>query len=607
MSLLTKPRTSHEVPAPVLRYLEALERKLKSMPVVSVEDALSDAREHLIREWEAIRRADPGMNESDGIAHLEAIYGSPDEVAESCRIAGGPDQPTGNAPGWRICCRSCGRSIPAANLGIIRIGAWSNYKLILTWCSGCRQYRWVRLIQDLEDTNLTRALGLRSTSDEARKQVHQFPWRSTLMATLFLVLGLMGAAMVVVLMLFLLLGLATQTQAAQPPHPFPALPNEWKIVRNDVIAAKQREAVAKKLNLQLVDMANTVVEYRGAQIQINRLDCPSVQEAEKATKTLIQIKQNPRQVLRRDKQVYEWVVRKPEDGKLAILSRYALGIQPSVIQYRIAFDATPLKRSTDMQWNTMYNYFRQLEKGDPQIASKIAKERDQFLFDEALSLRRYGLGSQAIEWEVKPKSKPLPTTADEDGLVRFPVSTDQQRLEFPYLHVVGNIRSESMKTSPCSQSDSSRWIRSNEAWPANDKRIQDLVRSILQGNENPQQKLDKILEWTSVSGKLRYGGDVVGSRYGCLRVLEQGYGRCWDYSDVMITLCRAAGLPTRQVFGWMDLGEGHVWVEVLLENAWMQVDPTTGCPCGSDYIPLANSDDGQTPLLYLSSVMIEPR
>ena len=49
----------------------------------------------------------------------------------------------------------------------------------------------------------------------------------------------------------------------------------------------------------------------------------------------------------------------------------------------------------------------------------------------------------------------------------------------------------------------------------------------------------------------------------------------------------------------------HVWAEVHHEDGgWVQVDPTVGLPCGSDYVPFAGSEDGEMTLVYASPVII---
>ena len=51
----------------------------------------------------------------------------------------------GYAPGWIVRCPKCGWTIPAAELGWIRIGAASRGKRTLAKCHRCNRIRWVHV------------------------------------------------------------------------------------------------------------------------------------------------------------------------------------------------------------------------------------------------------------------------------------------------------------------------------------------------------------------------------------------------------------------------------------------------------------------------------
>lgn len=52
---------------------------------------------------------------------------------------------TGYAPGWQVRCVSCGWIRAAADLGLVRIGAWSWKKAIVGRCGGCGRIRLLAL------------------------------------------------------------------------------------------------------------------------------------------------------------------------------------------------------------------------------------------------------------------------------------------------------------------------------------------------------------------------------------------------------------------------------------------------------------------------------
>ncbi len=144
-------------------------------------------------------------------------------------------------------------------------------------------------------------------------------------------------------------------------------------------------------------------------------------------------------------------------------------------------------------------------------------------------------------------------------------------------------------------------------WPAADPSVKALARQITAGKRTNDQKAMAILEWLTPGSNLKYSGRT-GSRWGTLRVLEQKFGHCWDFSDCFVTLARAAGVPSRQVAGWLYAGSGHVWAEFYREGeGWQQVDPTGGgkLACGIYHIPYFTSEDGEMPILYVSMPKIE--
>ena len=133
-------------------------------------------------------------------------------------------------------------------------------------------------------------------------------------------------------------------------------------------------------------------------------------------------------------------------------------------------------------------------------------------------------------------------------------------------------------------------------WPVDDARIQKGVAEVRKV-EDAGARLRTLL--ARVHAGVKYGG-AMGTRDGVLEVLERGYGRCWDKSDVLVTLCRAAGLPTRQVGGWVPpIGAGHIWTEVHLDGGWLPVDPTTPwLGASAEYIPFFATETGRMPIVY---------
>lgn len=66
-------------------YLGQLKKELKGSDAALIQDALSDAEEHLRTALESVLESTPGMSESDALPSLIAKYGTPSEIASAYR------------------------------------------------------------------------------------------------------------------------------------------------------------------------------------------------------------------------------------------------------------------------------------------------------------------------------------------------------------------------------------------------------------------------------------------------------------------------------------------------------------------------------------------
>ena len=84
-------------------------------------------------------------------------------------------------------------------------------------------------------------------------------------------------------------------------------------------------------------------------------------------------------------------------------------------------------------------------------------------------------------------------------------------------------------------------------------------------------------------------------------VFETGRGVCQDFAHIFIAVCRAAGLPSRYVSGYLitdksrSAGGGvatHAWAETLLPGGnWVGFDPTNNLLANNYYIKIAVGRD----------------
>ncbi len=121
---------------------------------------------------------------------------------------------------------------------------------------------------------------------------------------------------------------------------------------------------------------------------------------------------------------------------------------------------------------------------------------------------------------------------------------------------------------------------------SNDPQIISLAKSITSGFSDPSSQARAICRWVYKNLTYTYSS----SEKGALAALNSGSGKCTDYSDLFVALCRASGLPARVIRGqttnnadsWGLLVQsdskntaGHQWAEVYFPLfGWVTFDPT---------------------------------
>jgi len=83
-----------------------------------------------------------------------------------------------------------------------------------------------------------------------------------------------------------------------------------------------------------------------------------------------------------------------------------------------------------------------------------------------------------------------------------------------------------------------------------------------------------------VMRRLRDGG-YISSSTGAVGTLKRGNGDCTDYTDLLVALARAKGVPARHVTGFVTMrGSGtpkHSWAELYTQSmGWIPLDPLWG-------------------------------
>ncbi len=143
--------------------------------------------------------------------------------------------------------------------------------------------------------------------------------------------------------------------------------------------------------------------------------------------------------------------------------------------------------------------------------------------------------------------------------------------------------------------------KENLYWEVTDPEIQKIATDITRAEKTVAEKALAI--YTYVANELKYGSERLAKndfeRYGAKNALSnKSAAMCMEYSDLFITLSRAAGIPAREIDGFaltqskslMPTNENekldilHSWAEFYDPNlGWVQIDPTWASTSGLDF------------------------
>lgn len=115
----------------------------------------------------------------------------------------------------------------------------------------------------------------------------------------------------------------------------------------------------------------------------------------------------------------------------------------------------------------------------------------------------------------------------------------------------------------------------------------------------PLEAVDAASEW--VRERLQYRKGVTHVHTSAIEAWRAGEGVCQDFAHLVISLLRAARVPTRYVSGYLhpnpdaglrDVveGESHAWAEAWI-GRWYPFDPTNGSHVGPRHVAVARGRD----------------
>ncbi len=146
-------------------------------------------------------------------------------------------------------------------------------------------------------------------------------------------------------------------------------------------------------------------------------------------------------------------------------------------------------------------------------------------------------------------------------------------------------------------------LRPSAEFPCDNPEVRALARKAAGDASTPEGKVRSLVDFV---GAYVEDADSL-SCLSALDVLRAKKGDCSEHTLLFVALCRAEGLPARDVGGLMyagdDLGAfgGHAWAEVALGGRWVSADPTWGeFPVDATHILQGTGNQAENTLRLLS-------
>jgi len=389
---------------------------------------------------------------------------------------------------------------------------------------------------------------------------------------------------------------------------FKNMPVGCSLIASKEVKKERTAAIGKKLGGWIARITSNTLNIYGKRIEVIFIDARTEGDGARIFKAVSKLKDDPAFCLRKGKRVIEFL---GTNAALATKTSYEFGFvkKPREILYRLDAELVPVAKADYMALTKVLTLVLTAASGGPdkKTLREIEKTIEPFEFGKTLYLREPILDGDGKGFRFDPE--PIAVDGpDKTGCTLFTFDELPTRHEIPYVVVTARIAVDDTGLTRTERDDLETLLAPTDFWPVADPEIAALARKIIGPKTSTESKVDALIEWLAPNRNIKYGGPVVGSRWGVRRVLDQKYGRCWDFSDTFITLCRASGIPCRQVNGWLYGMSGHVWAEVLLPGkGWQQVDPSGGgiLDCGIYHIPYFTTEDGEMPVLLLSLPKVE--
>jgi hypothetical protein len=399
-------------------------------------------------------------------------------------------------------------------------------------------------------------------------------------------------------------------RAAAAPIAAESLPWGFELVSSYSAGAEQLRSIGAALGVnRLAALHNQVVRVRGLSAKVNTILCESTDDAGAVEKTLTTNAPAIRLTVRSGKRVYEILSRSTE---LRLFCRSLVdAVDATGTTYSIAVDPVLVDGGDYAVANELFNRILHQRRtpDDAANAKRIGELAAEFTPGARLALAPTG---KRQTWLGDITTEPAPAKRSPAGgavILHYDSAALETVAGLPTVRLTGKLRVapayEPFTAPPSGPADLAADARFAPTKLAAVRRA--ITAAYERAGIDPEtagrrSKVAALHRW--VVETIRYGGANPGSRLGVETVLKTRQGRCWDLCDVFVTLCRADGIPARQVAGWLVGGSGHIWCEVeLSRGSWLGVDATTPwLGLSESYIALWPAD---RPIIYAALPTID--
>ena len=209
------------------------------------------------------------------------------------------------------------------------------------------------------------------------------------------------------------------------------------------------------------------------------------------------------------------------------------------------------------------------------------------------------LANKVIKFIFGPDSSTYTRTTDKNGMVSLTINAASgQTYKLIYLfagdeYYLASNQTVNLKVNPPHGNQSQFKKGLNEIESLSDAELAKYLKSsgydaITSAIQTLANKLTsgKTSTWDKATAIFNYGRDNIAYSYysnsqkGAAKTLSSGTGNCCDQANLVVALCRAAGIPARFSHAKnckfnSGLVAGHVWAQIYIDGVWYTADATS--------------------------------